>query len=98
MSENVLQVSAVIDVMDHNKTEWKAEAPSIGIFGGIYAIGATFAEARHRFAETVAMAITAGAVTIDGLDPNNVSAIRVIALTRKTFSLEALHDTTVPNA
>lgn len=87
---DILAVQATIDVIAEDKSQWGAiGVPGTG-FGGIFAVGDSFHDARRTFAEIAALAIKNGAIVIDGCDPNDVAAIRVLATTRKTFAIEDL--------
>lgn len=90
----VLAVTATVDIIAEDKGQWGAFGmPGTG-FEGIFAVGDSFHEARRAFAEMAALALKSGAVTLDGGDPQNVSAIRVLAITRKTFTVEDLTEAT----
>lgn len=86
----VLNVAATIDIVADDKSQWGAVGMPGTSFEGIFAVGDSFHDARRAFAEMVALALKSGTVTLDTGDPQNVSAIRVLAMTRKTFAVEDL--------
>lgn len=87
---HVLQVPATIDIADPDKSSWAATGAAAP-FEGIFSVGDSFADARRSFAEVIALSITTGTIVVDGLDPNDIAAVRVLATTRKTFPLTDLN-------
>ena len=85
----VLQVPAVIDITETDKSIWGARGLAEP-FEGIFSVGTSFAEARKAFAEVVALGVTTGGIKVDGLDPAELASVRVLATTRKTFTLDEL--------
>jgi hypothetical protein len=82
---SVLTVQAYVDVADPSKTEWVARvmAPAGAPFAGLFAFGPNFADARQALAGVVWTAVKSGA---EGIKAEGVDAVRVLALTRKTFA------------
>ena len=82
---SVLTVQAYVDVADPSKTEWVARvmAPSGSPFAGVFAFGPNFAAARQALAGVVWTALKGGA---EGVKAEGVDAVRILALTRKTFA------------
>ena len=85
----VLVVPAYVDVADPDKSQWVARstAPPASPFAGLFAFGADFASARKALASTVWEAVCGGST---GLVAAEVAAVRVLALTRKTFTCQEL--------
>lgn len=90
MTQRVLQVPAIIDIADNDKTQWQAIAVPGTLFEGLFAFGVDFAEARKAFASVVVASITGGAITVEDLNPADLAAVRVLATTRKTFPVSDL--------
>ncbi|MDH5615533.1 MAG: hypothetical protein OEY62_03240 [Acidimicrobiia bacterium] len=90
MKQRVLQVPAIIDIADDQKTQWQAIAVPGTLFEGLFAFGDNFAEARKAFAAVIAESVAGGAVTVEDLEPADLAAVRVLATTRKTFSVTDL--------
>jgi len=90
MTAQVLQVPSIIDIADSDKTQWQAIALPDTPFEGLFAFGDNFAEARKAFASVIAQSVAGGAVTLEGLNPADLIAVRVLATTRKTFSVNDL--------
>ena len=90
MNQRVLQVPAIIDIADADKSQWQAIAVPGTVFEGLFAFGADFAEARKAFASMIATSVASGAVAVEDLNPDELGAVRVLATTRKTFAVSDL--------
>ncbi|MBW3615612.1 MAG: hypothetical protein KY439_09945 [Actinobacteria bacterium] len=89
-TETVLAIPAYIDVTDPTtKTEWVAKVAGMPgeAFVGLFAFGPTFADARKALAHTVYESLKSGS---EGVAAQEISAVRILATTRKTFSTETL--------
>ncbi len=88
-TETVVVIPAYIDVTDATKTEWVAKVAGMPgeAFVGLFAFGPSFAGARKALANTVYESLKSGS---EGVAAQEVSAVRILAPTRKTFSIEAL--------
>jgi hypothetical protein len=88
-TETVLAIPAYIDVTDATKTEWVAKV--VGVpgqpFAGLFAFGPSFAEARKALAGTVYESLKSGG---EGVAVQEVTAVRILATTRKTFLVATL--------
>jgi hypothetical protein len=90
MGGKVIVVPAVIDRVDLEAAEatWVAQVRG-GPAGGVYAIGQSLAEARQDLAEVVWLGIRTGAIEVE-CELDQVTAVRIWAITRKTFPVERL--------
>ena len=88
-TETVLAIPAYVDVTDPTKTEWVAKVAGMPgqAFAGLFASGPSFAEAREALAATVYEALKSGS---EGVSAQDVTAVRILATTRKTFSVATL--------
>jgi hypothetical protein len=88
-TETVLAIPAYIDVTDATKTEWVAKVAGMPgePFAGLFAFGPSFAEARKALAATVYESLKSGS---EGVAVQEVTAVRILATTRKTFSVATL--------
>jgi len=85
---DVVMVTAYVDIADPDKSQWVARCVEEGSpFTGLFAFGADFRAARKALAATVWAAVCGGTTT---LQPADVKGVRIIALTRKTFSSDEL--------
>ena len=87
--EKVLAVPAYLDVVSGPTTEWmdKVVAPPGAPLGGLFAFGPSFADARRALAAMVWAAVTAG---VEGVAASDFDAVRIFALTRKTYPVAGL--------
>lgn len=85
----VLLVTAYVDIAEADKSQWIARCsdPVGSPFSGLFALGANFGAARQALAATVWAAVNGGSTAVK---PDQVTAVRVLAMTRKTFSTEEL--------
>ena len=85
----VLLVTAYVDIAEADKSQWIARCsdPAGSPFAGLFALGADFRAARKALAATVWAAVSGGSTPIK---PADVQAVRVLALTRKTFGTDEL--------
>lgn len=90
-TETVVVIPAYIDVTDATKTEWVAKVAGMPgqAFAGLFAFGPGFAEAREALAATVYESLKSGS---EGVSAQEVTAVRILATTRKTFSVATLAD------
>lgn len=88
-TKKVLPIPAYIDVTDATKTEWVARVAGMAgePFVGLFAFGASFATAREALARTIYESLKSGS---EGVGSQGIGAVRILATTRKTFSVEAL--------
>ena len=89
MSE-VLEVLASADRSspDSDDQSWIASIELPEQLAGVFAYGATFAEARKALAEMVWLTLNSPNQT--NTDPSRISAVRIIAMTWKTFPVATL--------
>lgn len=84
----VVVVTAYVDVADADKSQWVARCMEAGSpFAGLFAFGTDFRDARKALAATVWAAVCGGSTTVQ---PADVKGVRILALTRKTFSPDEL--------
>jgi len=80
-------VIVVQAAFDRDDTMWWAQVPPVvPSYGGLFAWGDTFREARENLAQIVWATVKAD----NSIDPGDVSAVRIHALTRKTFPVADL--------
>ena len=92
-SERVLMVPAFIDTDGEDRTTWCAHVPfHKSPFAGLFAWGGSFTEARETLAKIVwtAFLATPQEYAVVGLDPKSFDAVRIMAITRKTYPVESL--------
>ncbi len=89
--QHVLQIPAVLDIAEPDKSQWSAQAIPGTPFADLFGTGTNFAEARKALAEVAAVAVIHGAISIEGLNPADLTAVRILATTRKTFHLTDLN-------
>lgn len=86
--KKVLNVPAYVDIAEADKSQWVARVlPSGSPLDGLFAFGADFPGARRGLAAVVWNAVAGGAA---GISAEGVEAVRVLATTRKTFSVAEL--------
>ena len=86
--KKVLNVPAYVDIAEADKSQWVARVlPSGSPLDGLFAFGADFRAARRELAAVVWNAVAGGAA---GISAEGVEAVRVLATTRKTFSVAEL--------
>ena len=88
-TETVLAIPAYIDVTDATKKEWVAKVAGMPgqAFAGLFAFGPSFAEAREALAGTIYESLKSGS---EGVSAQEVTAVRILATTHKTFSVASL--------
>lgn len=86
---SVITVPAHLDVADESHRQWVARValPAGSPFAGLFAFGRDFATARKALAGVVWDAIAGG---VEGVPSGGLAAVRIVALTRKTFKIEEL--------
>ena len=86
---SVITIPAHLDIADQSRRQWVAKValPAGSPFAGLFAFGRDFAGARKALAAVVWDAITGG---VEGVPSEGLAAVRIVALTRKTFSVKEL--------
>ena len=86
---SVITVPAHLDIADEGRRQWVARValPAGVPFAGLFAFGRDFAAARKALAGVICDAIVGG---VEGAPSEGLAAVRIVALTRKTFPLEEL--------
>jgi hypothetical protein len=84
----VLVVTAYVDIADAGKAQWIARCIETGSpFVGLFGLGPDFRSARKALATTIWAAVSGGTA---GIEAGAVKGVRIMALTRKTFTPDEL--------
>lgn len=92
-NERVLVVPAFVDTDGEDRTTWCAHVPfHKSPFSGLFSWGGSFNEARESLAKIVwaAFLATPQEYAKVGLDPKDFDAVRIMSISRKTYSVESL--------
>ena len=86
---SVITIPAHLDIADERGRQWVARValPAGAPFAGLFAFGRDFASARKALAAVVCAAITGG---VEGVPSEGTAAVRIVAITRKTFKVDEL--------